>query len=95
MSQKPNRCALCSVCAPTDLLTRKACRRFGILYCLITGKTDKEDSPVHLGRLAKEARKKEEKKKRTSSLMRGGPDAPGNSRVPHREGNVIFLGYPM
>ena len=27
--------------------------------------------------------------------MRGGPDAPGNSRVPHREGNVIFLGYPM
>lgn len=53
----------------TILLTRRECCCWlGVLFCLTTGKRDKDDSPVQPGRFLNKARKKV---KRTGSLMKG------------------------
>lgn len=85
VSEKPNRLALCNVCAPAILLTSRACCCwFGILFCLTTGKTDKEDSPVQLGRHSNKARGE-----KTHKLLNGGrPSCSWDSQVLHRQGNL-------
>lgn len=92
VSEKLNHWALCNVCAPTILLTRRACYCwFGVLFCLTAGKRDKDDSPVQRGRFLSKARKKQNKKNRL--LKAGCPRWSQDSKPCTR--NVIFLGHPM